>query len=806
MEPPAGGDAETLKDAQTALFRADRPGRPGALRARPVRRLPRRSTASPPTRPPRRTPRCGSTSRTGAGPACRSSSAPASGSRSPRPRCGSCSSSRRGSASRCVDARPRPEPARDQARSRRPASGSCSTRIGPTPRTARRRSTLDMEFAEQGGEGATPYEVLLHAAMRGRERRASRGRTASSETWRIMQPLLDAPPPGAAVRARVVGPGRGRRARRGPRPLARTLDRVVSEPSRHRASSRQSAAAPSPFTPIADYAFLSNCHTGALVAPDGAIDWLCVPRFDSPSVFGSLLDREAGVFRFGAVRHQPPDGAARTSPEPTSSMTTWKTPTGWVVVRDALTMGPRDHEDEITPHTRPPADDDADHMLVRTVECLDGRVEVELVCEPVFDYGREAGGSGRWSTASRHAADATGAGQTIRLQTDLALGIEGRPRAGTARARGRATGRTARCRGRRSSPRPPTSTTPKRGSPTTDRFWRALARPRPHPRSPLARPDPALGARDQGADLHADRRDGRGADDVAARDAGRRAQLGLPLHVDARHDVHAPGAPLPEPRLGSRRVHAVRRRRRAERGRRAADHVRDRRPPRPDRVDARRPLGLRGRASGADRQRRLRPASERRLRRRARLDPPPHAPQQAAPAPALADRPGAGRVRDGGLAEPGPGHLGGARRAAALRLLEAHVLGRARPRGEARRDPRRPGAAGDVARDGRGDPRGHPRARRQRPRRPPPALRDRLARRLDAAGGDLRVPARRRRAPARDRARDRGRADRGRLRPPLPHRGDRRRPLRQGGDVPHLLLLARVGARDRRRACSGRAT
>jgi alpha,alpha-trehalase len=59
----------------------------------------------------------------------------------------------------------------------------------------------------------------------------------------------------------------------------------------------QSAAATSPFTPNADYGFLSNCHTGALVAPDGAVDWLCVPRFDSPSVFGSLVDRSAGTFR-----------------------------------------------------------------------------------------------------------------------------------------------------------------------------------------------------------------------------------------------------------------------------------------------------------------------------------------------------------------------------------------------------------------------------------------------------------------------------------------------------------------------------
>jgi GH15 family glucan-1,4-alpha-glucosidase len=186
---------------------------------------------------------------------------------------------------------------------------------------------------------------------------------------------------------------------------------------------RQSAAAPSPFPPIAEYAFLSNCHTGALVAPDGAVDWLCVPRFDSPSVFGTLLDRQAGTFRLGPFGINHPT-QRHYEPGTNTMVTTWKTPGAWLVVRDSLTMGPRTAEDAVTPHTRPPADDDADHMLIRTVECLEGSVEVELVCEPVFDYGSTPA---EWMLHGddRHSADATGAGHTIRLRTDMALGIEG---------------------------------------------------------------------------------------------------------------------------------------------------------------------------------------------------------------------------------------------------------------------------------------------------------------------------------------------------------------------------------------------
>jgi len=187
--------------------------------------------------------------------------------------------------------------------------------------------------------------------------------------------------------------------------------------------------AKSPFPPIADYGFLSDCHTGALIAPDGSVDWLCIPAFDSASVFGNLLDRGAGSFRFGPYGINVP--TARTYVPGTNVLTTtWHTPGGWLLVHDALVMGPRQHADTVTPHTRPPADDDAAHLLVRTVECLEGTVEVELVCEPAFDYGRV---EATWTLADTgsHQADAVGNDQGFRLSTDMLIGIEG----GSARAR-----------------------------------------------------------------------------------------------------------------------------------------------------------------------------------------------------------------------------------------------------------------------------------------------------------------------------------------------------------------------------------
>src|SRR3569833_2742385 len=98
-----------------------------------------------------------------------------------------------------------------------------------------------------------------------------------------------------------------------------------------------------PFAPIAEYGFLSDAETTALLAPSGNVEWMCLPRLDSPSVFGSLLDRDAGYFRVGPAGVDVP-AARRYVPGPMVQETTWWTPGGWLVVLDTLLIGPWHHE------------------------------------------------------------------------------------------------------------------------------------------------------------------------------------------------------------------------------------------------------------------------------------------------------------------------------------------------------------------------------------------------------------------------------------------------------------------------------
>src|SRR5215471_4540336 len=86
----------------------------------------------------------------------------------------------------------------------------------------------------------------------------------------------------------------------------------------------------SPFPPIADYGFLSDCETVALVAPSGSVEWLCLPRVDSPSVFGSMLDRGAGYFRLGPAGVNVPS-SRRYLPGTMVLETSWATGAGWII-------------------------------------------------------------------------------------------------------------------------------------------------------------------------------------------------------------------------------------------------------------------------------------------------------------------------------------------------------------------------------------------------------------------------------------------------------------------------------------------
>jgi GH15 family glucan-1,4-alpha-glucosidase len=144
------------------------------------------------------------------------------------------------------------------------------------------------------------------------------------------------------------------------------------------------------FPPIADYGFLSDCENNCLVAPDGSVEWLCLPRPDSPSVFAALLDRSSGNFRFGPygtmVPHQ-----RRYVPGTMVLESTWHTPTGWLIVQDLLVVGPGQDGVRRPDYRRAPGESAAAGTLLRMATCIEGHVEVAVNMVPVFEYGIQTG-------------------------------------------------------------------------------------------------------------------------------------------------------------------------------------------------------------------------------------------------------------------------------------------------------------------------------------------------------------------------------------------------------------------------------
>jgi GH15 family glucan-1,4-alpha-glucosidase len=178
--------------------------------------------------------------------------------------------------------------------------------------------------------------------------------------------------------------------------------------------------------PIGDYGFLSDGETTALVSPGGSVDWMCLPRMDSASVFGAILGRHAGTFRIAPADVSVP-AARRYLPGTMILETSWGTATGWIIVRDLLVIGPWRHDSDIAQdYRRIPTDYDAERVLLRTVRCVSGEVQVVMECEPVLNYGRTAV---RWAHTDKgyHQGRASAENSDIELTltTDMRLGFEG---------------------------------------------------------------------------------------------------------------------------------------------------------------------------------------------------------------------------------------------------------------------------------------------------------------------------------------------------------------------------------------------
>lgn len=129
--------------------------------------------------------------------------------------------------------------------------------------------------------------------------------------------------------------------------------------------------------PIADYALLSDCRSAVLVSRAGSIDWVCFPRFDGPSVFARLLDDQAGHWSIHAVDASE---VSRRYIEGTMVLeTTFRTPTGSAMLVDAMAIGRNERGHQLGA--------DSPGVLLRSVSCQSGTVEMELEYAPRPEYG-----------------------------------------------------------------------------------------------------------------------------------------------------------------------------------------------------------------------------------------------------------------------------------------------------------------------------------------------------------------------------------------------------------------------------------